>query len=73
MEENVEVYACPDSHQTIQRIRATRVTIPPLGLPTGHDIGERSVSDIVNWSPEFISMQSQRSGHSHYVPLHFGG
>ena len=43
MEENVEVYACPDSHQTIQRIRATRVTIPPLGSPTGHDIGERSV------------------------------
>ena len=54
--ENIEVYACPDPHQTIKRIRATRGAIPLLGLPTSHNIGERSVGDIVNWSPEFISM-----------------
>ena len=44
------------SHQTIQRIPATRDTTPPLRLPTGDNIGERNVGDIVNWSPEFISM-----------------
>ena len=29
------------SHQTIKRVREARGTTPPLGLPTGDDIGER--------------------------------
>ena len=33
------------SDQLIQQIRGTT---PPLGLPTGGNIGERSVGDIVN-------------------------
>ena len=37
------------SDQLIQQIR---VTTPPLGLPTGGNIGERSVGDIVNWNPK---------------------
>ena len=44
------------SHQTIQGIHETRGTTPTFGLPTGNNIGERSMQDIVNWSPEFISM-----------------
>ena len=44
------------SHQTIQRICETRSTTPPLGLLTGDSIGERSMGDIGNWSPEFISI-----------------
>ena len=30
------------SHQTIQRICATRGTLPSQGLPTGDNIGERN-------------------------------
>ena len=33
-----------------------RGTTLPLGLPTGDNIGERSMGDIINWSLEFISM-----------------
>ena len=33
-----------------------RGTTPPLGLATCDDIVERSMGDIVNWSPEFIPM-----------------
>ena len=31
--------------------------MPPLGLHTGDKFGERNVGDIVNWSPEFISIE----------------
>ena len=44
------------SHQLIQQSRATRGTTPPLGLPTGGNIGEISVGDIVKWNSELISM-----------------
>ena len=40
----------------IQRIRTTKGITPPLELSTGDNTGERSVGDIVNWSPEFISV-----------------
>ena len=39
-----------------QRIRETRGSTPPLGILTGDNIGERSMGDVVSWSPEFISM-----------------
>ena len=40
----------------IERICEVRGTMPPLGLLNGNSIGERSMGDIVDWSPEFISM-----------------
>ena len=43
-------------HQMIERIREVRGTMPPLGLLNGNSIGERSMGDIVDCSPEFISM-----------------
>ena len=44
------------SHQANQRIREARGSTAPLGISTSDNIGERSMGDIVKWSPEFISI-----------------
>ena len=40
---------------TTTKIFLKKSTTLPLGLPTGDNIRERNVGDIVNWSLEFTS------------------